>query len=94
MAISDKRALENERLFRDANEHIDERRRELDLDGRTPYLCECEDRGCTELVRLTLEEYAGIRSVRGQFLIAQGHPSRGEPVEHRDGYVVVAKGEM
>ena len=91
MAISDERALENERLFRSANERIDERRRELDLDGRTPYLCECEDPECTQLIPLTLDEYSGIRSNEAQFVIASGHPSRGEPVEDRDGYVVVLK---
>jgi hypothetical protein len=93
VAISYERALENERLFRSANERIDQRRRELDLDGRTPYLCECEDPACTQLVRLTRDEYSGIRSKRGQFLIAAGHPSRGEPVDDRDGYVIVMKGD-
>ena len=91
MAISDERALENERLFREANERIDERRRELELMGRTPYLCECEDQGCTELIRLTRDEYAGIRAEGRQFLIAPGHPTRGTPVERSDRYVVVAK---
>ena len=93
MAISDERALENERLFREANEQIDERRRELELDGRTPYLCECEDQGCTQLIGLTRDEYAGVRSKRGLFLIAPGHPTRGTPVERSDRYVVVAKEE-
>ncbi len=50
MSIPDQRALENERLFRSANERIDERRRELDVDERTPYLCECEEPTCTELI--------------------------------------------
>jgi hypothetical protein len=93
VAISDERALENELRFRSANDQIDQRRRELELDGRTPYLCECEDRDCTKLIRLTLAEYAGIRANRGQFVIAPGHPSRGAPVEHCDGYVIVVKGD-
>ena len=93
VAISDERALENERQFEAANEHIDERRRELELAGRTPYLCECEDQGCTELIRLTRDEYAEIRSKGGQFLIAPGHPTRGKPVERNDSYLVVVKEE-
>lgn len=93
MAISDERALENERLFREANEHIDERRKELELEGRTPYLCECEDQGCTQLIRLTRDEYSGIRSKVRQFVIAPGHATRGTPVERSDRYVVVAKEE-
>jgi hypothetical protein len=91
--ISDKRALENERLFQEANEHIDDRRKELHLSGLTPCLCECEDQRCTELIQLSRDEYAGIRSRRGQFLIAPGHPTRGMPVERNDRYVVVAKDE-
>jgi hypothetical protein len=91
MSISDERALENERLFRSANEQIDERRRELDLDGRTPYLCECEDQTCTKVIRLTMEEYRTVRMDRGQFLVARGHPTRGEPIERRDGYAIVKK---
>jgi hypothetical protein len=93
MSIPDQRALENERLFRSANERIDERRRELDVDGRTPYLCECEEPTCTELIRLTLEEFRQVSANRGQFLIAPGHPTRGDPVERRNGYLVVRKNE-
>jgi hypothetical protein len=91
MAISDERALENERLFRSANEQIHDRRTQLDLDGRTPYLCECEDQACTHLIRLTRDEYAGIRSTGARFVIAPGHPTRGKPVERNDHYVVVDK---
>jgi hypothetical protein len=91
VAISDERALENERLFRTANERIHDRRTELALDGRTPYLCECEEPGCTQLIRLTRDEYADIRSSRGQFVIVSGHTTRGTPVEETDRYVVVSK---
>jgi hypothetical protein len=91
VAISDERALENERLFRSANERIHDRRTELDLDGRTPYLCECEDQTCTQLIRLTRDEYAGIRSIGARFVIAPGHPTRGEPVERNEHFVVVDK---
>ena len=48
---------ENEATFRDANERIREAERELDppLD-RVPYICECDDMGCREVVRLTAAE--------------------------------------
>jgi hypothetical protein len=64
---------------------------ELDVAGRTPYLCECEDQGCTQLIRLTQDEYAGLRSNGAQFVIAPGHPTRGRPVERNEHYVVVDK---
>lgn len=37
------RATLNELRFREFNEKIDERRAELGLEERIPYLCECED---------------------------------------------------
>ena len=91
MAISDERALRNEQLFRDANEQIDDRRRELEVGGRTPYLCECEDPQCTQLIRLTLEEYGEARADDQKFIIAVGHPTRGSVRAERDGYLVVHK---
>jgi hypothetical protein len=91
MAISDERALENERLFRSANDRIDQRRRELEVDGRTPYLCECEDPACTQLLSLTREEYRRVRADRGQFMVARGHPTRGAPVDGWDDYLIVRK---
>jgi hypothetical protein len=91
MGISDQRALENELRFKRANEEIDERRRELELGGRTPYICECEDERCIELIRLTVEEYGEVRSGHGQFLVSDGHRTRGTTVEERDGYRIVVK---
>jgi hypothetical protein len=89
---SDERAAENEVIFRRANEEIDQRRRELDVDGRTPYICECENERCTHLIRLTLDEYQRIRSSRRQFLIADGHPYRdGRIVEDRGDWIIVEK---
>jgi hypothetical protein len=91
MSLSEQRALENELRFRKANEEIDERRQELEIGGRTPYICECEDERCTELIRLTVDEYDEIRSEPMHFLIATGHPTRGKPVQERSAYSIVAK---
>ena len=40
---SEERAARNEVLFREANEKLGEKRQELDIEGRTPFICECGD---------------------------------------------------
>jgi len=88
---SEERAARNEVAFRDANESIDARRRELELGGATPYLCECDDEGCTQLVRLTLSQYRDVRSGPRRFVIAPGHSTSGNVVADHAAYVVVEK---
>jgi hypothetical protein len=89
--LSEERAARNEVAFRDANEQIDARRRELELGGSTPYICECEDAACTELVRLTNAQYSEIRSGARRFLIARGHSTSGRVVSEHSDYDVVEK---
>jgi hypothetical protein len=91
MTLSEERALRNEILFRDANEQIDERRRELEVGGRTPYLCECEQESCTQLIQLSEEEYREVRDDSKHFMIAPGHPTKGSVVTEHDGYLIVYK---
>ena len=86
-------ALRNEKLFREANERIAERRDELQIDeGLTPFLCECEDEACTEIVRLSVDEYRKVRARELTFVVAPGHPTRGEPTGFDgDGWLCVSK---
>jgi len=83
---------ENEAAFRDANEHIRAAERELDppLD-RVPYLCECDDVGCREAIRLTAPEYERVRGDGATFAVALGHSSDGDVVEEHERYLVVRK---
>jgi len=75
---SEEQALHNETVFREANDRIAERRSELGtILGSTPFLCECEDETCTAIVRLTPGEYEQVRARTNQFLVANGHPTRG-----------------
>jgi hypothetical protein len=75
MALSARRAAENESIFRDANERVEERLGELTLeDGRSPFLCECEDLHCRQMLRLSREEYEAVRSRPNRFVVAPGHP--------------------
>ena len=89
---TEERAARNEVVFREANEKLGSKRQELDLTGRTPFLCECGDPLCTELVRLTLEEYEHVRSRPNWFLIADGHDAEGGQIdEDHDGYSIIEK---
>jgi hypothetical protein len=89
---SEEQAVRNEIRFRQANEALDAKRDELAVDGRTPYLCECEDPACTELVRLALADYEHVRSRANWFVVAAGHDdgTRRHAGSH-NGYEIVEK---
>jgi hypothetical protein len=93
--LSAERVARNEALFRAANERIDERARASELRDRVPFLCECAEPGCTEIVQLATEEYERIRADPTWFLNAPGHNAAGGPatdvVERHDGYEIVCK---
>jgi hypothetical protein len=86
-------AAKNEALFRDANDEIAARREELEVPSpRTPFICECEEEGCTTLVLMTLDEYRSVRAHPTRFLIAPGHLTRqAEQVDGNDRFEVVEK---
>jgi hypothetical protein len=90
------RVARNNMTFREANEQI---RAKADEYGppmeRLPFLCECAEESCTQIVSLTPDEYSRIRAEPIHFLNAVGHDSAGGPhvrvVDRRDRYVVVEK---
>jgi hypothetical protein len=90
---SEERAARNESVFRTANERIAERRVDLAaVEGPTPFLCECEDPECTDIVLMSLLDYEGIRSDPVQFLVVPGHVTHGIATVHEgDGWVCVRK---
>ena len=74
MSRSDQQAAKNESTFRRANESLAERRTDLGFDDETtPYLCECEDERCLELVRLNREEYESVRANPKRFVMVPSH---------------------
>ena len=87
------RAARNESVFRNANERIERRIEELSLsDGRSPFLCECEDPLCTQPVRMTAEQYAAVRAHPTRFIIAVGHPTGdAQVIAHTGEYEIVQK---
>jgi hypothetical protein len=67
------RVAENESIFRRANEQLEERFREFGARGLTPFLCECGDMACTQVIRLNLDEYEAVRTEGARFAIVPGH---------------------
>ena len=76
METSVERKAQNEGTFRKANEKLERRARELvGAEGHSPvpFLCECPEQGCMQVLLLTLREYEQVRS-RGELgLAAPGH---------------------
>jgi hypothetical protein len=93
MDQAQERKAQNEAIFRDANEEIEAVRAELtNVDGKTPFFCECEDPACREILRLDRDEYEAVRSSPIRFVIARGHPDgSGRVVAEHETYVVVEK---
>jgi hypothetical protein len=91
VVTSEERKAKNEAIFREANEKIDAVRERLNIDARTPYLCECDLVECRESIRLTPAEYEEVRSSPIRFALAPGHPHEGPVVDERRGYVIVEK---
>jgi hypothetical protein len=97
MSDSAEKVARNNAVFRGANDEIRNAAAEHGLDdGRpTPFICECSDPRCTQILSLTLAEYGHVRSNPRWFAHAPGHetevPGIVEPVERKDGYVLVQK---
>lgn len=91
--ISAERAAENESTFRELNEQLEQRAAELELgDSRTPYLCECHDERCTNVVLLSREEYERVRARPRTFVLVSGHQSPQDAVvEDGPEFVIVEK---
>jgi hypothetical protein len=87
----------NNSLFRDANEDIEAAAAEFGIEaGRwTPFICECSDPRCMQIVRVTLAEYRHVRSDPRWFVHAVGHETEVKgvvrPVEEHDRFTIVEK---
>jgi uncharacterized C2H2 Zn-finger protein len=86
----------NDSAFRAANEQIAAAAAEGDLDTeQLPFLCECAEPRCHEILRVRLDEYRHVRSSPRWFMTVPGHEegpgSAAKLVENRDGYAIVEK---
>jgi hypothetical protein len=91
----EKRIARNDATFRQANERISAIAPEYQADFRLPFVCECADATCREILRLFPDQYDEIRANSRHFLQAPGHDvaDRGAAavVAERDNYVIVEK---
>jgi hypothetical protein len=87
----------NNAAFRAANEDIAQAASDNGLtNGRkVPFLCECSDPRCSEVINLTLSEYRRVRGNPRWFAHTQGHETAVagavQLVEQHSGYVLVEK---
>jgi hypothetical protein len=93
MSRSPGQAAKNESAFRRANERLEEKAAEFGFaEERTPYLCECEDESCVEVVRLARAEYEEVRAEPKRFLMIPGHQEADDLVVHEGAeFVVIEK---
>lgn len=90
---------QNERTLRAVNRRIEASTSSLIDEGfastrsEADFFCACGRRGCSELIRLRIEEYERIHSEPHRFIVARGHENRGieRVVEEHERYSVVEK---
>jgi hypothetical protein len=69
-----------EDVFRDANERIAEKARELELAQPIPFLCECSDKRCFGRLFLEPAEYEEARADPEIYVTIAGHEVTGAMV--------------
>jgi hypothetical protein len=90
----ERRLAQNEALFREVNERIDDLGDGSGDGGRLfEYLCECSDGACTLHVELAAGEYDSVRADPVQFVVLPDHhmPAVEAVVARNDRYWVVKK---
>ena len=78
--------------FRAANESIRSAAEAYEVTMQVPFLCECPDGTCVQIVRMSLDAYRAVRSSPGRFLNVPGHERAAggaTVVSEHPGYVVV-----
>ena len=73
-----------EDVFRNANERVAARARELEVGSPVPFLCECSDTKCFRHIPLTVEEYDGASAGSQRYVIVPGHLVGGASVVARE----------
>jgi hypothetical protein len=87
----------NQSVFRTANERFRQRADSYQFRtaDRAPFICECADETCREIVMLTLEDYEDIRAHPTWFLVVAGHEdedvAQERIVDAERGYAIVEK---
>lgn len=93
--LTAQRVAQNQARFREANERIEKAALEYSVDGSLPFICECSDPKCVEILSLKLADYEAVRAAPTHFICAPDHHQAAEGwggvIERRDGYEVVEK---
>lgn len=90
--VADERKRRNQNTFRAANERIAEHRAELNIPDATPYVCECWDLACRELVSISPSEYALVRGKDNRYIVTRGHEHGEALITGTDEWSIVEKG--
>lgn len=94
MESRERRAGENEALYREVNERVLELEERFGLDRRTvAFICECSRLACSERIELTPEEYESVRASPTRFVLLPGHEDTTieRILERTERFVVVEK---
>jgi hypothetical protein len=93
--LMEERIAKNDATFRGANERISGVVRTYGVHTTVPFICECADPACSEIVPLELDQYEEIRATPRHFVNIPGHQAAAQGaavvVAERDGYVIVEK---
>jgi len=73
MDARQKRMAQNEVLFREVNERVNEIAQDLGSDAQYDYLCECANPDCTFRLSLALGDYEAVREIATQFVVLPQH---------------------
>jgi hypothetical protein len=86
------RIEENEKLFREVNERVEQMENGLQA-AEPQWICECGDETCFEKLAVPLGEYHEVRAHDDWFLIKPGHAKHDveKIVDERGAYLVVEK---
>lgn len=89
----EQRLAENEILFREVNERIQELQAGAWGNHEIDFMCECADAACTAVLTLTPAEYEELRSNSRRFAVLPGHEVEDveRVVETHSRYLVVEK---
>lgn len=89
----EERLVNNEALFRTANERMAAWEEQHTEEPAERYFCECADPACRQKVMLHREEYEAVRSHSRRFFVVSGHeiPDIETVIDEHDGWVVVEK---
>ena len=93
--VQEERIATNNATFREANERISAAAGSYGIETPIPFICECSDPRCSEVIRLSLDEYEEVRANSRHFLNIPGHEAASKGlavvVERRQGYSIVEK---